>query len=196
MSRKVWRSTARRRGAMVVREGMGRASLARVRVPNGYGATRTPPGRTARPTAQTVFVSLPKSLSAEPSRPRWRQLCGQPTRLTTRRSRSCWCRRARCRCQRRGLETGTASAKELASSRPLAAPPRRTVLFAGIPGVQPVTVIVVAAGAALGLRAGILVGGLAALVSNMFLGQGPWTPWQMLAWGGCGAVGALAAPPA
>ena len=34
----------------------------------------------------------------------------------------------------------------------------------------------------------------AALVSNFFLGQGPWTPWQMLAWGGCGVVGALAAP--
>ena len=27
-----------------------------------------------------------------------------------------------------------------------------------------------------------------ALVSNFFLGQGPWTPWQMLAWGGCGVV--------
>ena len=30
--------------------------------------------------------------------------------------------------------------------------------------------------------------------SNLFLGQGPWTPWQMLAWGACGAAGALAAP--
>src|SRR5216110_3431207 len=34
------------------------------------------------------------------------------------------------------------------------------------------------------------VGGTAALVSNFFLGQGVWTPWQMLAWGACGAVGA------
>jgi energy-coupling factor transport system substrate-specific component len=57
-----------------------------------------------------------------------------------------------------------------------------------------VTVIVVVAGAALGLRAGIAVGATAALVSNFFLGQGPWTPWQMLAWGACGAAGALAAP--
>jgi len=57
-----------------------------------------------------------------------------------------------------------------------------------------VTVIAVAAGAALGARAGFGVGALAALVSNFFLGQGPWTPWQMLAWGGCGVVGALAAP--
>ena len=68
------------------------------------------------------------------------------------------------------------------------------VLFAAIPGVQPVTVITVAAGAALGARAGFGVGALAALASNFFLGQGPWTPWQMLAWGGCGVVGALAAP--
>src|SRR5207244_1923342 len=68
------------------------------------------------------------------------------------------------------------------------------VVFAAIPGVQPVTVIAVAAGAALGARAGFGVGALAALTSNFFLGQGPWTPWQMLAWGGCGVVGALAAP--
>ncbi len=68
------------------------------------------------------------------------------------------------------------------------------VLFAAIPGVQPVTVLTVAAGAALGARAGFGVGALAALASNFFLGQGPWTPWQMLAWGGCGVVGALAAP--
>ena len=56
------------------------------------------------------------------------------------------------------------------------------------------TVIVVAAGVALGARAGIGVGATAAFVSNFFLGQGLWTPWQMLAWGGCGAVGALLAP--
>ena len=68
------------------------------------------------------------------------------------------------------------------------------VLFAAIPGVQPVTVIVVATGAALGLRSGVAVGATAALVSNIFLGQGPWTPWQMLAWAGCGVVGGLAAP--
>ena len=28
-----------------------------------------------------------------------------------------------------------------------------------------------------------MVGALAALVSNFFFGQGPWTPWQMYAWG-------------
>ncbi len=68
------------------------------------------------------------------------------------------------------------------------------VLFAAIPGVQPVTVIVVAAGVALGARAGLAVGATAAFVSNFFLGQGVWTPWQMLAWGACGVAGAAAAP--
>jgi energy-coupling factor transport system substrate-specific component len=64
------------------------------------------------------------------------------------------------------------------------------VLLAAVPGVQPVTVIAVAAGAALGARAGFATGALAALVSNLFLGQGPWTPWQMLGWGACGLAGA------
>jgi energy-coupling factor transport system substrate-specific component len=67
------------------------------------------------------------------------------------------------------------------------------VLFTAVPGVQPVTVVAVAAGAALGARVGFGVGAVAALVSNFYLGQGIWTPWQMLAWGGCGVVGALAA---
>ncbi len=51
------------------------------------------------------------------------------------------------------------------------------------------TVIAVAAGAALGPRAGFATGALAALSSNFFLGQGPWTPWQMLGWGACGLAG-------
>jgi energy-coupling factor transport system substrate-specific component len=93
------------------------------------------------------------------------------------------------------LEAGPAAARELTVVATLAgAAAAGRVLFAAVPGVQPVTVIAVAAGAALGLRAGIAVGGLAALASNFVLGQGPWTPWQMLFWGGCGAAGALAAP--
>jgi energy-coupling factor transport system substrate-specific component len=68
------------------------------------------------------------------------------------------------------------------------------VLFAAIPNVQPVTTMTACAGVALGPRAGAAVGGLAALVSNSFLGQGPWTPWQMLAWGLVGATGGAAGP--
>jgi energy-coupling factor transport system substrate-specific component len=93
------------------------------------------------------------------------------------------------------LDPGLGASKTLALVATLAAAAAGgRVLFVAIPGVQPVTVIAVAAGAALGARAGFGVGALAALVSNFFLGQGPWTPWQMLAWGGCGVVGALAAP--
>ncbi len=93
------------------------------------------------------------------------------------------------------LETGPDSARELAVVATLAgAAAAGRVLFAAIPGVQPVTVVCVAAGAGLGLRAGIAVGGIAAFVSNFFLGQGLWTPWQMLGWGACGAAGAMLGP--
>jgi energy-coupling factor transport system substrate-specific component len=87
------------------------------------------------------------------------------------------------------------SAKELALISTLAAAAAAgRVLFAAVPGVQPVTVITVVAGIALGARSGFAVGAIAAFVSNFFLGQGVWTPWQMLAWGACGVAGALAAP--
>jgi energy-coupling factor transport system substrate-specific component len=92
------------------------------------------------------------------------------------------------------LESGPGSAKEIALVAALGgAAAAGRVLFAAVPGVQPVTVITVAAGAALGARVGFAVGAVAALVSNFYLGQGIWTPWQMLAWGGCGVAGALAA---
>jgi energy-coupling factor transport system substrate-specific component len=55
-------------------------------------------------------------------------------------------------------------------------------------------VITAAAGVALGPRRGFAVGALAAIASNFFLGQGPHTPWQMLAWGGCGLLGGLLRP--
>jgi energy-coupling factor transport system substrate-specific component len=89
------------------------------------------------------------------------------------------------------LESGPGQAAELALIAALAGiAAAGRVLFAAVPGVQPVTVMVVAVGASLGARAGMAVGATAALVSNLFLGQGPWTPWQMLAWAGCGAAGA------
>jgi energy-coupling factor transport system substrate-specific component len=92
------------------------------------------------------------------------------------------------------LEGGPDSAKEIALVATLAgAAAAGRVLFAAVPGVQPVTVVAIVAGAALGVRAGAGVGMLAAFVSNFFLAQGPWTPYQMLAWGACGAAGALLA---
>ena len=65
------------------------------------------------------------------------------------------------------------------------------VLFAPLPDVKPVSAIAILAGAALGRRSGFVVGALAALLSNVFFGQGPWTPWQMYAWGLVGYVGGV-----
>jgi len=62
--------------------------------------------------------------------------------------------------------------------------------FAALPNVKPTTDIVIFAGYALGPAPGFAVGGLAALVSNFWFGQGPWTPWQMAGWGMCGILGA------
>jgi energy-coupling factor transport system substrate-specific component len=93
------------------------------------------------------------------------------------------------------FEAGTDSTRELAVVATLAAAAAAgRVLFAAVPGVQPVTVIAIVAGASLGVRAGAATGALAALVSNFFLGQGIWTPQQMLGWGACGAIGALLGP--
>jgi energy-coupling factor transport system substrate-specific component len=93
------------------------------------------------------------------------------------------------------FEAGTDSTRELAVIATLAAAAAAgRVLFAAVPGVQPVTVIAIVAGASLGVRAGAATGALAAFVSNFFLGQGIWTPQQMLGWGACGAAGALLAP--
>jgi energy-coupling factor transport system substrate-specific component len=64
------------------------------------------------------------------------------------------------------------------------------IAFAAIPNVKPTTDIVLFAGLALGGAPGFAVGALAALVSNFFFGQGPWTPWQMAGWGAVGLFGA------
>ena len=67
------------------------------------------------------------------------------------------------------------------------------IAFAALPNVKPTTDIVIFAGFALGPAAGFAVGGLTALVSNFWFGQGPWTPWQMAGWGLCGILGAALA---
>src|SRR5882757_4776534 len=64
------------------------------------------------------------------------------------------------------------------------------IAFAAFPNLTPTTDIVIFAGYALGGAPGFAVGALAALVSNFWFGQGPWTPWQMAGWGLCGVLGA------
>jgi hypothetical protein len=65
--------------------------------------------------------------------------------------------------------------------------------FAAIPNVKPTTDIVLFAGYALGAVPGFAVGAVTAIVSNIFLSQGPWTVWQMAGWGAVGVGGALLA---
>ncbi len=65
------------------------------------------------------------------------------------------------------------------------------VIFAVIPQVQPVTALVIIFGYVYGCRKGYVAGALCAIISNMFLGQGPWTIFQMTAWGVCGLLGGV-----
>ena len=67
------------------------------------------------------------------------------------------------------------------------------IAFAALPNVKPTTDIVLFAGYALGSVPGFVVGAVTALASNVFLSQGPWTPWQMAGWGAVGVGGALLA---
>jgi energy-coupling factor transport system substrate-specific component len=60
-----------------------------------------------------------------------------------------------------------------------------------LPGFTPVTFVVIVSGIVFGAEAGWMVGATTALVSNFFLGQGAWTPWQMFAWGMAGYTAGL-----
>jgi energy-coupling factor transport system substrate-specific component len=62
------------------------------------------------------------------------------------------------------------------------------ILFAPLPAFKPMSAILIISALAFGRRAGFLTGVLAALLSNMVFGQGPWAPWQMYAWGMMGYV--------
>lgn len=62
------------------------------------------------------------------------------------------------------------------------------VPFAPLPSVQPSTFIIMVSAMVLGPQNGFVIGALTALLSNVFLGHGPWTPWQMFAWGMIGFI--------
>src|SRR5690625_2661751 len=55
------------------------------------------------------------------------------------------------------------------------------VPFAPLPSVQPTSFVIIITGLVFGAESGFIVGAVAAIVSNIFLGQVPWTPWQMSA---------------
>ncbi len=62
--------------------------------------------------------------------------------------------------------------------------------FVALPDVKPITAMTLVVGYALGPLPGFAVGALGMLASNFVLGQGPYTPWQMAAWGLVGLGGA------
>ncbi len=63
--------------------------------------------------------------------------------------------------------------------------------FVMLPQFKPMTGIVIISGMAFGPSAGFLTGAVSGFVSNFIFGQGPWTPWQMFAFGVAGFIGGL-----
>lgn len=61
--------------------------------------------------------------------------------------------------------------------------------FFMVPSFKPVVAVTIISAVCFGAESGFLVGALSMLSSNMFFGQGPWTPWQMFA---AGIIGFLA----
>lgn len=60
--------------------------------------------------------------------------------------------------------------------------------FFMLPQFKPVAALVIISAVSFGPEVGFLVGSGTALVSNIFFSQGPWTPWQMFAFGMIGFV--------
>ncbi|MCR5846143.1 MAG: ECF transporter S component [bacterium] len=67
------------------------------------------------------------------------------------------------------------------------------VAFIWAPSFKPTIAVIMIAGMALGAEAGFMTGSLTAFVSNFIFGQGPWTPFQMFAYGIAGLVGGILA---
>jgi prenyltransferase/squalene oxidase-like repeat protein len=67
------------------------------------------------------------------------------------------------------------------------------LVLAPIPNVVGTTDVALLTGYSLGGAPGFAVGALAAPISNIWLGQGPWTAWQMAGWGLVGIGGAAVA---
>ncbi len=64
-------------------------------------------------------------------------------------------------------------------------------VFYEIPQFKPVLAIVIIAAVCFGGETGFLVGVVTGFISNFFFGQGPWTPWQMFAFGTVGLVSGI-----
>ena len=57
-----------------------------------------------------------------------------------------------------------------------------------IPNFKAAFALIMLSGIAFGPEAGFMVGAITAFASNFFYGQGPYTPWQMMAYGAGGML--------
>ena len=64
--------------------------------------------------------------------------------------------------------------------------------FFYLPNFKPMLALVIISGLSFGPSAGFTVGAVSMLLSNFLFGQGPWTLWQMMTMGSCGALFGLA----
>lgn len=63
--------------------------------------------------------------------------------------------------------------------------------FFMLPSFKPIAAIVILTGVSFGGEAGFLVGCMIMMISNIFMGHGPWTPWQMFAFGVIGFLAGI-----
>lgn len=63
--------------------------------------------------------------------------------------------------------------------------------FYMLPQFKPCAAVIIVAGAVFGMEAGFVTGALTGFLSNFIFGQGPWTPWQMFAFGAVGLLAGL-----
>ena len=89
------------------------------------------------------------------------------------------------------FETRRPQARELVTIAVMCALATAARVVIHIPGIKPILGIIMVAGIAFGAEAGFLTGAVSAFASNFFFSQGPWTPWQMMAYGIGGFVAGL-----
>lgn len=81
------------------------------------------------------------------------------------------------------FETRRPQARELVTLAVMCALSVASRVVVLIPNFKPMTAIIMITGIALGAESGFVCGAAGAFASNFFFSQGPWTPWQMMAYG-------------
>lgn len=79
-------------------------------------------------------------------------------------------------------------ARELAVIAVMSAIAAVSRMVVPIPNFKPIFAVIMISGIAFGPQTGFLVGAMSAFASNFFASQGPWTPWQMMAYGVAGLL--------